>query len=329
MMPLKKKRRKLCSKGIVMKYLVMGAGALGSVFGGLLAKKGHDVTFVGLDDHLKVMAETGLKITGIWGDHFIKDVRAYYGTDDLSGTFDVVLFSVKSFLSSEVIRQCLPFIAEDTLVFSIQNGLGNWEAIAEAVGWNRTVGARVIFGAAIDSPGTARVTVYADKVLLGSPSGDVPAEKIQAVCDDLNDAGIPTAVSDEIASSLWGKVLYNCSLNPLGAILNVPYGCLSDTPEVLNVMHRIIGEIFAVAQAKSIRMEYAGPDEYYRFLIEKQLPPTATHRSSMLQDMELGRRTEIDALNGAISRYGKEFGVSTPVNDVITAVIKGLESKSK
>jgi 2-dehydropantoate 2-reductase len=329
MIPLKKKRRKLCSKGIFMKYLVMGAGALGSVFGGLLAEKGRDVTFVGLDAHVTTMAETGLKITGIWGDHFIEDVRAYYGTDNLEGTFDVVLLSVKSYFTADVIRQTLPFIHADTLVFSIQNGLGNWESIAQTMGWNRTVGARVIFGAAIDCPGTARVTVYADKVLLGSPTGDVPVEKIQAVCDDLNDAGIPTALSDEIASSLWGKVLYNCSLNPLGAILNVPYGRLSDTPEVLDVMHRIIEEIFAVAQAKGIRMEYADPDEYYRFLIEKQLPPTATHRSSMLQDMELGRRTEIDALNGAISRYGKELGIPTPVNDVITAVIKGLESKSQ
>jgi len=118
-------------------------------------------------------------------------------------------------------------------------------------------------------------------------------------------------------------------LNPLGAILNVPYGRLGDTPEVLAVIRRIIEEIFAVAAAKGVELGYAGPDEYYAFLLEQQLPPTAQHRASMLQDMELGRRTEIDALNGAISRYGKGLGVATPVNDVITAVIKGLESKAK
>ena len=312
-----------------MKYLVMGAGALGSVFGGLLAGKGHDVTFVGLDDHLKAMQKEGLTVTGIWGDHTIDDPNAYYGTDELSGTFDVVLLSVKSYFTADVIRQILPFITEDTLVFSIQNGLGNWEAIASVVGWNRTVGARVIFGAEIVKPGTAKVTVYADKVLLGCPTGEAPIEKIRQVCDDFNAAGIPTAVSDEIAAALWGKILYNSALNPLGAILNVPYGRLRDVPEVLDVMHRIIEEIFAVAQAKGLILGYKGPDDYYRFLLEKQIPPTAQHRASMLQDMELGRRTEIDALNGAISRYGRELGVPTPVNDVITAVIKGLESKSK
>lgn len=311
-----------------MKYLVMGAGALGSVFGGLLAEKGRDVTFVGLDDHLKAMQKTGLLVTGIWGEHTIRDVRAYYGTADLSGTFDVVLLSVKAYFTADVIRQVIPFITPETLVFSIQNGLGNWEAIASEVGWDRTVGARVIFGAEIVKPGTAKVTVYADKVLLGCPTGEAPAEKIERVCDDFNAAGIPTQVSDNIMASLWGKVLYNSSLNPLGAILNVPYGRLGDTPEVLDVMRRIIEEIFAVAAAKGVDLGYASPDEYYAFLIEQQLPPTAQHRASMLQDMELGRRTEIDALNGAVSRYGKDLGVATPVNDVITAIIKGLESKS-
>lgn len=310
-----------------MNYLVMGAGALGSVFGGLLAEKGHGVSFVGLDDHVKAMQRQGLVIRGLWGEHEIPEVSAFYGTEGLSGTFDVILLSVKSYNTAAVIRQALPFMRDDTLVFSIQNGLGNWEAIAEAVGWNRTVGARVIFGAEIEEPGVARVTVYADKVLLGSPSGDIPKDRMQKVCNDFNAAGIPTDMSDRIESSLWGKVLYNCSLNALGAILNVPYGHLGEVPEVRDTMHRIIDEIFSVAVAKGVSMPYSGPGEYYRFLLDKQLPPTATHRSSMLQDMEKGRLTEIDALNGAIARYGRELSVPTPVNDTVTAIIKGIEKK--
>ena len=136
-----------------MKYLVMGAGALGSVFGGLLAEHGHDVTFVGADDHLLAMQKQGLTITGIWGEHRIGPVKAYYGTKDLSGAYDVVLLSVKSYHTAAVITQTLPFIHEKSLIFSIQNGLGNWEAIAQAVGWERTVGARVIFGAEIETSG--------------------------------------------------------------------------------------------------------------------------------------------------------------------------------
>ncbi|HPI92026.1 MAG TPA: ketopantoate reductase family protein [Deltaproteobacteria bacterium] len=312
-----------------MKYLVMGAGALGSVFGGLLAEAGHDVTFVGADDHLKAMQGQGLTITGLWGEHAVGPVKAFYGTERLSGTFDTVLLSVKSYHTASVMTQTLPFVHGDSLVFSIQNGLGNWDAIAQAVGWHRTVGARVIFGAEVEKPGTARVTVYADKVLLGSPSGTAPQEKIQLVCDHLNKAGIPTAVSDEIASFLWGKVLYNCSLNALGAILNVPYGSLRETPEIMTVMHRVVEEIFAVAHAKGITLPYESAEAYYSILTDVQLPPTALHRSSMLQDMAKGSRlTEIDALNGAISRYGRELNVPTPVNDVLTAVIKGIQAKS-
>lgn len=311
-----------------MTYLVMGAGALGSVFGGLLGEKGHQVTFVGLDDHVRAMQSRGLAIRGIWGDHALPEVSAFYGTEDLRGTFDVVLLSVKSYHTPRVVRQIVPFMHENTLVFSIQNGLGNWEAIAEVVGWHRTVGARVIFGAEIEEPGVARVTVYADKVLLGSPTGDVPPGRIREVCDDLNGAGIPTAMSDHIESSLWGKILYNCSLNALGAILNVPYGHLSTVTELRHIMQRIISEIFAVASAKGVVLPYSGPDEYCRFLMEQQLPPTSAHRSSMLQDIERGSLTEIDALNGAIVRYGKGLSVPTPVNEVITAVIKGIEAKN-
>ena len=312
-----------------MKYLVMGAGALGSIFGGLLAQHGHDVTFVGADDHLLALQKHGLSITGIWGEHRLERVKAYYGTEGLSGSFDVVLLSVKSYHTEKVIPQTLPFIHERTLVFSIQNGLGNWEAIAHAVGWERTVGARVIFGAEIERPGTARVTVYADKVLLGSPSGTAPLAPIKLVCDHLNDAGIPTELCDDIASFLWGKVLYNCSLNALGALLNVPYGRLKEAPEVMDVMRRIIHEIFEVARAKGVRLPYANADAYYKILTEVQLPPTATHRSSMLQDMARGGHlTEIDALNGAIGRYGREHGIATPVNDVLTAIIKGFQAVS-
>jgi 2-dehydropantoate 2-reductase len=311
-----------------MNYLVMGAGALGSVFGGLLAERGHDVTFVGMDDHLLAMQRRGLAITGIWGDHSLPSVKAHYGTQDLSGVYDVVLLSVKSYHTAAVISQTLPYLHEQSLVFSIQNGLGNWETIAQQVGWERTVGARVIFGAEVERPGTTRVTVYADKVLLGSPSGTAPADRIEQVCADLNDAGIPCALCGEITSFLWGKVLYNCSLNALGAILNVPYGTLRDTPEIMDVIQGIIAEIFAVARSKGVQLPYKDAREYYLTLTDRQLPPTATHRSSMLQDMAKGGRlTEIDALNGAISRYGREQGVATPVNDVITAIIKGFQAR--
>jgi 2-dehydropantoate 2-reductase len=107
----------------------------------------------------------------------------------------------------------------------------------------------------------------------------------------------------------------------------MPYGALLEVPELLDIIHQIIREIFAVAKAKGIRLLYNGPEDYYQTLLEVQIPPTASHRSSMLQDMEKGRLTEIDALNGAIGFYGRQLSVPTPVNDVITAIIKGLQAR--
>lgn len=313
-----------------MRYLVMGAGALGSVFGGMLAEHGHDVTFVGADEHLLAMKAGGLFITGLWGDHRIFPVKAHHVLEPLTGSFDCVLLSVKSYNTKTAVRQVLPHIHEKSLVFSIQNGLGNWEAIAEAVGWHRTIGARVIFGAEIVSPGTARVTVYADKVLVGSPSQDADKDAVNLVCSHIAGSGIPCETTEDITASLWGKVLYNCSLNALGAILNVPYGKLAECPQIMELIRGIIGEIFAVAHAKGIRLAYDGPDHYFSVLTEKQLPPTSSHRSSMLQDLLRGARTtEIDALNGAISSYGRQLGIPTPFNDAVTAIIKGIESSPR
>jgi 2-dehydropantoate 2-reductase len=313
-----------------MRYLVMGAGALGSVFGGMLAGAGRDVTFAGADEHLLAMQSGGLSITGIWGDRRIFPVKASYRTDGLKGEFDAVLLSVKSYDTARAVSDILPFLHGETLVFSIQNGLGNWEIIADAVGWHRTVGARVIFGAELVRPGAVRVTVYADKVLLGSPSGTVSEDRMLAVCSDLEQSGVPCSMTGDITASLWGKVLYNCSLNALGAILNVAYGRLAATPEIMEVIRGVIGEVFEVARAKQVRLPFADADEYFETLTETLLPPTATHRSSMLQDLSRGSlNTEIDALNGAICRYGDDLGIPTPMNDVLRAIVKGIENNSK
>ena len=210
---------------------------------------------------------------------------------------------------------------------SIQNGLGNWETMARFVGRERTVGARVIFGAEILRPGQANVTVNADDVLLGEAFCPVNRDLLQTLNRDLQLSGIPARVvtREEIWSALWGKVLYNCSLNPLGAILEVPYGRLGENEETRRIIRGIIEEIFQVCRALNVSLPHRDAEEYYRFLLEKQLPPTRDHRASMLQDILLGRETEIEALNGAISRLAREKGISTPYNDLLTLLIKFKE----
>ncbi len=310
-------------------YLIYGAGALGSVLGGFLQKIGRPVTYAGRGAHFQALQEYGLKITGIWGDHFVppEEIDVLTSPAAAKKRYSTVLLCVKSKDTEAAAREAAPLLQEDGIMVSIQNGLNNWETIACCVGEERTVGARVIFGAEIPVPGQARVTVNADDVLLGEPFRPVNMLLLQTLQDDLIRSGIPARIAgkDEIWAALWGKVLYNCSLNPLGAMLEVPYGRLGENDEARDIIRIIIREIFLVCRALRVTLPYESADDYYRYLLETLLPPTAGHRASMLQDIQAGRKTEIDALNGAISRYARELGITTPYNDLLTNLIKFKE----
>jgi len=311
------------------RYLIFGTGSLGSVIGGLMHLQGADVTFVGRGRYFDGVLEKGLRITGIWGDHFIPpgEIKGLTGQPDINDKFHVILLCVKATDTGSASAIAAPLLDDEGIMVSVQNGLGNWETIAAQVGDGRTVGGRVIFGAETLEPGTVKVSACADKVLLGEVFAPVNDSLLKALEEDLNASGIPTLVvsRDEMHSAIWDKVITNSALNPLGAILEVTYGRLRDDPEARAVMRQVIAEAFAVMEAKGVRLPFKTTDDCYQVLMKRLLPAT-DHRSSMLQDIAMGRKTEIDTLSGAISRYGKEVGVPTPYNDLLTALIKFKEA---
>ncbi|HZE21936.1 MAG TPA: 2-dehydropantoate 2-reductase N-terminal domain-containing protein, partial [Desulfobaccales bacterium] len=192
-----------------MRYLVMGAGALGSVFGGLLHQRGQPVDFIGRGAHFEHIITRGLTIDGIWGEFQVGAVTPQSGS---AGRYDVILLCVKSFDTQAACRRVRGLLAPAGLIVSVQNGLGNLEIIAQEFGAARTIGARVIFGSQIIRPGVARVTVYAEPVLLGAMAPGSPHPLLGRLAADLNQAGIPALAVDDILPHLWGKVLYNCAL---------------------------------------------------------------------------------------------------------------------
>lgn len=310
-------------------YLIFGTGAIGSVFGGLLQDSGCKVTYVGRGPHFETALRSGLKITGIWGDHHIQSsqIKGINYCSKADRCYPVILLCVKSMHTDEAAAQAAALLDDDGIIVSMQNGLNNWETIARHVGEERTVGGRVIFGSEIPKPGTARVTVNADDVLMGAPFGSVNRQLLEALERDLNHSGIPSRIvsREEIHAALWGKVLYNSALNPLGALLEVPYGELGNSPHTREIMRNVMKEIFLVMGRKGIKVPFKDYDDYYSYFMERLLPPTVGHRASMLQDIMSGRRTEIDALNGAISQYAKDLGVETPYNDFLTHLVKFKE----
>ncbi|HNR32235.1 MAG TPA: ketopantoate reductase family protein [Candidatus Hydrogenedentes bacterium] len=309
-----------------MRILVMGAGAMGTVVGGLMAKSGHDVTLVGRPENMNAVRAGGLRITGIWGEHHVTDAHACSDTRDLTpGAFDLVLITVKSYDTGAAIAAVAPVLGEETLVCSYQNGLGNAETIAEHIGWRRTFGARVIFGAWLREPGWVEVTVIANPTALGVYDAATPADRVRAIAVAMDDAGIPTVYTDEIATVLWSKVTYNCALNPLSGLLDVPYGALLETEHTRSILREVVREVYAVGHALGVRLKPAAAEEYIDLLFNVLIPPTAAHYASMREDFRKRRRTEIDALNGAIVRYGDLHGVSCPVNSMLTRLVLARE----
>lgn len=309
-----------------MNILIMGAGAIGSVVGGFMAEHGHRVTLVGRKDHMRAINERGLRVTGIWGEHNVSGINARDSIDCIeAGAHDLILITVKAYDTGRAADAIAPLVGSDTLVCSYQNGLGNAETIAERIGWERTIGARAIYGVVVREPGWVDVTVIANPTALGTYHPNTSTERVRAIADAMNATGLPTVYTDRIRTVLWNKVAYNCALNPMSALLDVPYGGLLDTEHTRQTMREIVHEIYAVAQAMNVPLEPATPAEYVRHLFEDLIPPTAAHYASMRADFIHRRRTEIDALNGAIARFGAEHNIACPVNTLLTRLVHARE----
>jgi 2-dehydropantoate 2-reductase len=310
------------------RILVAGAGALGSVFGGLLREQGYGVTLLGRSPHIETIARQGLHIDGIWGEHRADGFACASDAAQLAGPFDAILVCVKAFDTALVAAAVAPLLAPDGVVVSLQNGLGNVEQLQERLGEAHVLGARVIFGAVLTAPARARVTVYAEPVLVGpwhARPGDPRHGAAREWAARFAACGIPSEATAELPAALWAKVFYNAALNPLGALLGAHYGALAERPEVRAVMDRVIEEAFAVAVAEGVALPWPEAGSYLADFYERLVPSTADHRSSMLQDLERGRPTEIDAINGAVWHRGAARSMSTPYNEMLTRLVHSRE----
>lgn len=314
------------------RVLIAGAGALGSVFGGFLKLAGYDVALLGRGPHLDAIRSAGLRVDGIWGEYHAQGFTLATAPATLAGSFDAILITVKSYDTAAMVEAVAAHLAPDGVMISLQNGLGNVEVLIDRVGSERTVGGRVIFGSVIDAPGHVRVTVFAEPVLLGAWPLQAPGSKgvgyaplaqdqAQVWAERFDRAGVPTRYSTDVHSALWGKVLYNAALNPLGALLGVHYGALMEDMETRAIMDRVIDEAYAVAVAEGARLPWGSADEYRAVFYDRLVPATYDHRSSMLQDLERGRRTEVDAINGAVWKHAMTHGMVAPANELLTRLV--------
>lgn len=308
------------------RILVAGSGAIGSVFGGFLRKAGHDVTLFGRDWHLDSIRSHGLKIEGLWGSHRAAGFRLVTQVKDLERPYDLILISVKAYDTGSMVEAISPYLSEEGLAVSLQNGLGNVESLAAKFSAERSLGSSILVGAKIPEAGSVTVTVQAAPIVIGPLAPTVRAmEQCRFWISALKGAGIPCEATDEILSHLWAKVFYNAALNSLGALLQIHYGALGEEPELRAIMNGIITEAFEVAQRKKVRLLWPTVNAYLELFYGKLIPATYDHQTSMWQDLERGRRTEINALNGQVWKYGRELGFATPFNETATRLIWARE----
>ncbi len=315
-----------------MRVWIYGAGGVGLGLGSALLAAGQRVGFVGRETTLAALRAKGLQRSGLFGavsfppDAF--DTAA--SADEVDAPATHVLVATKSFDTEAAARalQGTPLVDASTRFVLCQNGWGNAEIFAahhpERAIWN----ARVITGFRRDEPQHVTITAHAEPVHVGSLYGE-EAEAIRPLCDAIDAGGIPCEPTADIAADLWAKLLYNGILNALGAICELRYGAVAAHPEASEIMRRLAEETFAVMQAAGHRTHWSDAKAYLADFHERLLPPTAEHESSTLQDLRAGKRTEIDALNGAVVRVGEEHAVPTPVHRTLLALVHVIEDQRR
>lgn len=296
-----------------MKLLILGAGAVGLSLAARLSPF-CEIYALCRRRHADAISRSGFRLRGLWGDgNFHFNASAETPADQ---SFDYCLITAKSLQTRQLCNEYRSLFV-DADVVSMQNGIGNEEIIAEYS--DRVIGGTIITGFEWQGDADVRVTVEAGPIRLGRfPDGSDDA--VRRLVDLFRQAGLHVEGSSAIRSNLWAKTLYNCALNPLGAILDVPYGALA-RPHAWSVIEQLIGEAWAVCSAEGIALPWGTAREYLGYLRSVQLPATAGHNSSMLQDIRNGKATEIDFINGAVVRLGEKHKIDTPVNRTLVDMI--------
>ena len=306
-----------------MKIAIMGTGGVGGYYGGLLAKQGHDVTFIARGAHLQAIQEKGLQVKSIHGDFHVSPAHA---TDDPAtiGPVDFVLFCTKAYALDEAAQQARPLVGSDTTVLPLLNGIDAAECIGDIIGIEHLLGGSTKISSALEGPGVVKQVSQFRQIIYGELCGTV-SERVKIVEAILKETGITVEVSTNIHKALWTKLVFISAASGLGSLTRLPMGDYRSVPETRAMITSLMREVEAVARAQSVELD--------EDVVQKQLDfidnAAPTIRASMQLDVAAGRRSELDAMIGVIGRKGRESRVPTPVADMIYASLLPGEIKAR
>jgi len=295
---------------------VMGTGAVGGYFGGMLSRAGFDVIFIARPATAEIIAKRGLFIDS---PNFQEMIHAAASSDvaDVRGA-DLVLFCVKTTDTDSVAKAIAPHLGPKTIVLSLQNGVDNAERI-RATGL-KALSAVVYVAASVPEPGRIKHFERGDLAIGGEPTD---ASDLARMAATFAKAGVPCRVSENIAADLWTKFVFNCALNAMSAIARTSYGAIGHDEMGREAMLATARETIAVGRAAGVALPEADICEKLSVFAKKMGDVT----SSTEQDVARRKHTEIDSLNGYVVRKGAELGVPTPLNHMLTALLKLIEAK--
>ena len=296
-----------------MNIVILGAGAIGSLFGALLSKK-NSVVLVGRISHMKSIRKKGLDIKGK------TQINVKMPSEDSINkvTFlpDILILTVKSYDTDSAISQAKSIIHDDTAVLSLQNGLDNIDKIEKIVDRRQIIAGVTTNGAFFSEPGVVKHTGKG-QTILGELNGQ-KTKRIESIVDAFNKAGIETIASGDIVREIWIKTIVNSSINPLTTSSSCKNGYLLENPILEKVVEKVCKESTNIANAYGMNLSYENMIKKTKKVIRN----TSDNYSSMLQSFKKGKKTEIDSINGKLADVGKKYDIDTTMNEILMYIVK-------
>jgi 2-dehydropantoate 2-reductase len=305
------------------KVVVVGAGAMGGLFGGLLAEGGLDVTLVDAwAEHIATIKASGLRIVGVGGDRPIR-IKATTDASEIKGA-DVVLFQCKAFANAAAANSVRHLFGGQTVAITFQNGLGNEQALGAILGENNVIGGLTAQAGLAEGPGVVRN--FGDlPTHIGEMAGGL-SDRTIAIAKAFTAHGLPVTASADIKREKWKKLLGNVALGAISAVTDLRSFEIMRIPELQEIVFRAIDEAAAVAKAEGVVLDVAEARSVLMKLVDTSGGGTGTSKSSMREDVIRKRRTEIDTIHGAVARLARQHEIPAPTIDTMVAMVKGVQS---
>ena len=304
-----------------MKIAIFGVGAMGSVYAGLMAEAGHEVWAVDIwQEHVDAIEQSGLRVEGASGDRVVPGIHATTNAEDV-GDCDLYVLATKASGVGPAAKKIAPLMGSESMVITIQNGLGAGERIAEFMDTDRVLlGVADGFGASMKGPGHVHHSAM-NLIRVGEMNGGM-SDRLQRITDVWQQAGFNAKAFADIDQLIWGKYICNAAFSGPCTVFDRTLGELMADPASWSIAQGCALEVFALGQAKNIDFTFDEPIEYVTAFGRKM--PDA--RPSMLLDHHAKRPSEIDAINGMAVELGRQLGIATPYNEVLSAVIRQREA---